>query len=63
MPVRDDHGVVVAGIHICALSNRMDAREEARLVAAARAAATQSERDLGRVEVGDAGDKTVGAFG
>ncbi len=49
VPVRDDHGVVVAAIHISALSNRVTDQQEADLLAAARGAATQIERDLGRV--------------
>jgi DNA-binding IclR family transcriptional regulator len=48
VPVRDDDGAVVAAIHISALSNRM-AEDEAALVAAAKSAAKQIERELGRV--------------
>lgn len=53
VPIRDDHGTLVAAIHISALSNRMSAAEEAELLAAARGAAVQIERDLGRMH-GDA---------
>ena len=49
VPVRDDHGSVVAAIHVSALGSQMTADEEARLLTAARACAVQIERDLGRV--------------
>ncbi|MFR9805030.1 IclR family transcriptional regulator [Pseudonocardia sp. RS010] len=49
VPIRDDHGAVVAAIHISALSNQMNAGTERELVDAAATAATQIERDLGRV--------------
>ncbi|MHA6622718.1 hypothetical protein [Pseudonocardia sp. DLS-67] len=39
----------MAAIHISALSNRMSPAEEAELLAAARGAAVQVERDLGRM--------------
>lgn len=55
VPVRDDHGAVVAAIHISALANSMTSQQEADLIAAARGAAIQIERDLGRVHADGAG--------
>ncbi len=49
VPVRDDHGTVVAAIHVSALGSQITADEEERLLAAARASAVQIERDLGRL--------------
>jgi DNA-binding IclR family transcriptional regulator len=49
VPIRDDDGTLVAAIHISTLNNRMSAGEEADLLAAARAATVQIERDLGRM--------------
>ncbi|WP_020500915.1 IclR family transcriptional regulator [Sciscionella marina] len=48
VPVRDDNGALVASIHVSTLSNQMDAQKEADLLAAARTAAAQIERELGR---------------
>jgi DNA-binding IclR family transcriptional regulator len=50
VPIRADHGDIVAAIHISALKNRLTPEVEAELVAAARATATQVERDLGRFD-------------
>jgi DNA-binding IclR family transcriptional regulator len=52
VPVRDDHGTVVAAIHLSALSNRMTAQEERDLLAAAHRTARLIERDLGRTHPG-----------
>jgi DNA-binding IclR family transcriptional regulator len=61
VPIRDDHGAIIAAIHISALSNRMSAEEEAGLLAAARAAAVNIERDLGRLHPeGEAAGRAVG---
>jgi DNA-binding IclR family transcriptional regulator len=49
VPVRDDHGDVVAAIHISALRNRLTPEVERGLIDAAVETATQIERDLGRV--------------
>ena len=49
VPIRADHGAVVAAIHISALSNRMSGQAERSLVDAAAATATLVERDLGRM--------------
>lgn len=49
VPIRDNHGTVVAAIHVSALSNRTaPEQDEEDLLAAARRAAQQIERDLGR---------------
>jgi len=59
VPVRDDHGTVVAAIHVSALGSQMTADEETRLLAAARASAVAIERDLGRLH-DDAGPRPPG---
>jgi DNA-binding IclR family transcriptional regulator len=50
VPIRANHGAIVAAIHISALSNRMTAQEELQLLEAARSSAAQIERDLGRLQ-------------
>lgn len=55
VPVRDDHGMTVAAIHISALSSHMTEQREADLIAAARGAAVRIERDLGRMHPEGAG--------
>ncbi len=49
VPVRDDQGDIVAAIHISALKNQLTPSVEQELIDAAAEAATQIERDLGRV--------------
>lgn len=49
VPVRDDRGEVVAAIHISALRNQLTSLVERELIASAVEAASQIERDLGRV--------------
>ena len=48
VPVRGEHGEIVAAIHISALRNRLTAESERELIDAAVASAVQIERDLGR---------------
>jgi DNA-binding IclR family transcriptional regulator len=49
VPIRADHGAVVAAIHVSALSNTVTAEEQQNLLTAAQATARTIERDLGRV--------------
>lgn len=49
VPIRTDHGTMVAAIHISALKSRMMPDTERELVDAAEATAAQIERALGRV--------------
>jgi DNA-binding IclR family transcriptional regulator len=53
VPVRADHGAVVAAIHVSTLSNRLNSEEQRTLLDAAQATAMAIERDLGRLHSKD----------
>jgi DNA-binding IclR family transcriptional regulator len=56
VPVRDNHGVLVAAIHVSALGTRTGPDQETDLLSAAQAAALQIERDLGRMHADPVAD-------